>query len=157
VVGIFRHQNLGDGGLGRQSALDQPCRDRRLHDPIFAGPAGVSGPPGDEDPELRRHQVQPLAPVLADPVQLALATETGLVIDIDDDLDPRQMSRQRSPVDPALVSPSSPFGGGCLICCRLITCRCLLDIFQTQQHLLLGQRLRPAAKAMPLQLLDDLA
>ena len=33
----------------------------------------------------------------------------------------------------------------------------LLDVFETQQHLVFGQRLRPAAKAMPLQLLDDLA
>jgi len=32
----------------------------------------------------------------------------------------------------------------------------LLDLFQTKQHLLLGQRLRPAAKAMSLQFLDDL-
>jgi hypothetical protein len=54
------------------------------------------------------------------------------------------------------VSPSSPFGGGRLVCCRLITCRCLLDVFQTQQHLFLGQRFRPAPEAMSLQLLDDL-
>ena len=33
----------------------------------------------------------------------------------------------------------------------------LFDIFKTEQHLVLGQRLRPAAEAMPLQLLDDLA
>ena len=38
----------------------------------------------------------------------------------------------------------------------LTGCYDLLDVFQTQQHLLLGQRLRPAAKAMSLQLLDDL-
>ena len=73
MVGIFGHQNLGDGGLGRQSALDQSRRRRGLHDTVLASPAGVFGPPGDEHPELRRHDVQPLAPVLADPVQLALA------------------------------------------------------------------------------------
>jgi hypothetical protein len=33
----------------------------------------------------------------------------------------------------------------------------LLDVFQAQQHLVLGQRFRPAAEAMSLQLLDDLA
>jgi hypothetical protein len=32
----------------------------------------------------------------------------------------------------------------------------LLDVFQTQQHLLLGQRLRPPAKAMALHFPDDL-
>jgi hypothetical protein len=37
-----------------------------------------------------------------------------------------------------------------------LTGRCnLLDVFQAQQHLLLGQRLRPAPKAMSLQFLDD--
>jgi hypothetical protein len=91
MIGIFGHQNLGNGGLGRQSAFDQPGRGRRLHDAVFASPAGVFGPPGDKNPELRRHQVQPLALVLTDPVQLALATGTSLVIDIDDNLDPRQM------------------------------------------------------------------
>jgi hypothetical protein len=56
--------------------------------------------------ELRRHDIQPLALVLADPVQLALAAPASLVGDVDGDLNPRQMRRQRSPVDPALVSPA---------------------------------------------------
>ena len=110
MVGIFGHQNLGDGGLGRQAALDQPRRRRGLHDTVLAGPAGVFGPPGDEHPELRRHDVQPLAHVLADPVQLALAAGAGLVVDVDDDLDPRQMRRQRSAVDAALASPRRSLG-----------------------------------------------
>ena len=76
-----------------------------LHDTIFATPAGVFRAAGDEHPELRRHDVQPLTLVLADPVQLALAARAGLVVDVDDDLDPRQMRRQRSAVDTALVSP----------------------------------------------------
>ena len=156
MIGIFGHQHLGDGGLGRQSALDQPGRSRRLHDAILARSAGVFGPPGDEHPELRRHHVQPLAPVLADPVQLALATGAGLVVDVDDDLDPRQMRRQRSAVDAALASPRRAAIGRALVLLCLTGCRDLLDVFQAQQHLLLGQRLRPAAKAMPLQLLDDL-
>jgi hypothetical protein len=51
------------------------------------------------------HDVQPLTLVLADPVQLAPAARAGLVVDVDNDLNPQQMPRQRSPVDPALVSP----------------------------------------------------
>jgi hypothetical protein len=94
MIGIFGHQNLCDGRLGRQSALDQSSRGQRLHDTVLASPAGVFGPPGDEDPELRWHQVQPFAPVLTDPVQLALAAGAGLVVDVDDELDPRQMRRQ---------------------------------------------------------------
>ena len=90
-------------------------------------------------------------------MQFALATGASLVVDVGDDFDPRQMRRQRSTVDPAVVSPGSPFGGSRLVCCRLITCRRLLDVFQAQQHLVFGQRFRPAAEAMALQLLDDLA
>ena len=98
MVGIFGHQNLGDRGLGRKAALDQPCRRRGLDDTILASPAGIFGPPGDQHPELRRDNVQPLTPVLADPVQLALAARTGPVADVDDDLNPRQMRWQRAPV-----------------------------------------------------------
>lgn len=93
MIGIFGYQNLGDGGLGRQSTFDQPGRSRRLHDTVFAGSAGEFGP-GDENAELRPHHVQPLAPVFADPVQIAPATGARLVVDIDDDLDPRQMRGQ---------------------------------------------------------------
>jgi hypothetical protein len=156
VIGIFGHQNLGDRGLGRQAALDQSRWRRGLHDTVLASPAGVFGPPGDEHPELRRHDVEPLALVLADPVQLAFATGTGLVIDVDDDRDPRQMRGQRSTVDPALATPRCAAIGCVLTLLGFVRCFDLLDLFQTQQHLLLRQRLCPAAKAMPLQLLDDL-
>ena len=111
VVGIFGHQNLGDRGLGRQAALDQSHRRRGLYDTVLASPAGIFRPPGDEHPELRRHDVQPLTLVLADPVQLAPAARAGLVVDVDDNLNPRQMRRQRSPVDPALVSPGLSIRG----------------------------------------------
>lgn len=79
MVGIFGHQNLGDRGLGRQAALDQSRRRQGLYDTVLAGPAGIFGPPGDEHPELRRHRVQPLTLVLADPVQFALAARQVLL------------------------------------------------------------------------------
>jgi len=156
MIGIFGHQNLGDGGLGRQSAFDQPGRSRRLHDTVFARSAGVFGPPGDENAELRRYHVQPLAPVFADPVQIALATGAGLVVDIDDNLDPRQMRRQRAAVRAALASPRRAAIRRAFVLLCLTGCCNLLDVFKAQQHLVLGQRLRLAAKAMPLQFLDDL-
>ena len=85
-------------------------------------------------------------------MQLALATAAGLVIDVDDDLDPRQMRRQCSAVAATLAAPR-----GAAIGRGFITgCVDLLNLFQTQQHLLLGQRFRPTAKTMPLQFLDDL-
>ena len=111
MVGIFGHQYLGDRGLGRQAALDQSRRRRSLHDTVLASPTGIFGPPGDDHPELRRDDVQPLASVLADPVQLALAARAGPVVDVDDDLNPGQIPRQRSTVDPALVSPGLSIRG----------------------------------------------
>jgi len=93
MIGVFGHQNLGDGCLRWQSAFDQPGRSLGLQDAIFAGSAGVFGTSGDDNAELRRHHVQPLALVFADLMQVALAAGTGLVVDIDDDLDPRQMRR----------------------------------------------------------------
>jgi hypothetical protein len=96
--------------------------------------------------------VEPLALVLADPVQLALATGAGLVIDVDDALDPRQ----RSAVATTHAPPGRAAIGRVLILLGFARRFDLLDLFQAQQHLLLGQRLRSAAKAMPLQLLDDL-
>jgi hypothetical protein len=83
---------LGDGCLRRQSALDQPGRSLGLQDAI-ASSAGVFGTSGDHNSELRRHHVQPLALVFADLVQVALAAGTGLVVEVDHDLDPRQMRR----------------------------------------------------------------
>jgi hypothetical protein len=158
VVGIFGHQNLRDGGFGRHAAFDQARRRRGLNDPIFAVPAGIFRAAGDEHPELRRHDVQPLALVLADPVQLALAAAgTGLVVDVDDNLDPRQMRRQRATVGTSLLGPRGSVGRSRLIRCRLIACCCLLDVFEAEQHLIFGQCLGPAAKTVPLQFLDDLA
>src|ERR1700704_344111 len=75
-----------------------------LHDTIFATSAGVFRAAGDQHPELRRHDVQPLALVLPDPMQLALAAVAGPV-DIDDDLDPWQMRRQRAAVGASLLGP----------------------------------------------------
>jgi len=68
MISVFGHQNLGDSGLGRQATLDQPRRSRRLHDAVLAGSAGVFGPSGHKDAELRRHHIQPLSLDLADPV-----------------------------------------------------------------------------------------
>lgn len=64
IIGIFGHQNLGDRCLRRQSALDQPGRSLGLQ----------------------------VALVFTDLVQ-ALAAGAGLGVEVDYDLDPRQMRR----------------------------------------------------------------
>jgi hypothetical protein len=53
--------------------------------------------------------------------------------------------------------PCRALGGHHLVCRRLIACYSLLDLFETQQHLVFGQRLGSAAKTMPLHFPDDLA
>lgn len=93
MIGIFGGQNLGDGCLRRQSALNQPGRSLSLLDAVLACAAGIFKAPGDDSAELCRHHVQPLALVFTDPMRFALAAGTGLVVDVDD-LDPRQMRRQ---------------------------------------------------------------
>ena len=71
VIGVLRHQHLGDRRLGRQPAFDQTRRCRRLHHHILASPAGVFGPAYDQHAELCRHDVEPLGDILADPMQLS--------------------------------------------------------------------------------------
>ena len=114
------------------------------------------GPDRDQHPELRRHDIQPLALVFADPVQRAPAAAAGFVVDVDGGLNPRQMRRQRAAIGSPLRNSGLSRGRCRLLRARRITGRRLLDVFQPQQHLVLGQRLRPAAKLVALQVLDDL-
>src|SRR5437879_1716679 len=99
----------------------------------------------------------PLALVFADLVQVALAAGTGLGVEVDHDLDPRQMRRQCSAIDAALACALCPSFRSCLVLAGFRTGRNLLDVLETEQHLLLRKRLCLPAKAMTLQLLDDLA
>ncbi len=158
VIGVFGDQHLGHRRLGRQAALDQPRRRRRLHHHVLASPAGIFGPAHDQHPELRRHDVEPLARILADPMQRVAAARAGMVVDIDHHLDARQMGRKRSPVHAALGGAARPLGRrrpASLSASPLG--RDLLDLFQAEQQLIFRQRLGAPAEAMTLQLLDDLA
>ena len=157
VIGVFGDQHLGDRRLGRQAALDQPRRRGRLHHHVLAGPAGVFGPAHDQHPELRRHDVEPLAHVLADPMQRVPAAGAGVVVDIDHHLDARQMRRQRSAVHPAPGGVGSALGRCRLFALGLAGGDDLVGLFQREQQLIFRQRLGPAAEAVALHLLDDLA
>jgi hypothetical protein len=61
-----------------------------------------------------------------------------LAVDVDDNLHPRQMSWQRSTVDPTLVSPGLAIRRRRTICFCGTVCLGLLDVFETQQHLSSG-------------------
>jgi hypothetical protein len=127
-----------------------------LNDDVLAGPAGVFKSAHDKNSELRRNDVEPFAAIFADAMQRVPTARATLVVDVDDRLDPRQVRRQRSAVH-------APFGGACgvlrgrsLFGLSFAGGRGLLDLFQPKQHLIFGQGLRPSAKPMALQFLDDL-
>ena len=157
MIGILRHEHMGDQGVGGQAALDQPGLRRGLGHALFAGPAGVLRPAGDQDAELGRDHIQTLADVLADPVKLALAAGASGVVEIDDRLDPRQMRRQRAAVGPAGLGAFGLLLGRLRLDLRFAFGLDLFDIFQRQFQLVGRQRLGAAAEPVALERLDDLA
>jgi hypothetical protein len=120
---------------------------RLLDDAALAGAAGVFRPAHHQHPELRGNDVEPFADVLADPVQRAFAAGAGLVIDVDEGLDARQMHRQGAAVDAPLArsfrarSRRLRLGLGRRL--RLA----LLDLFERQQQLIFRQAFGAAAKS----------
>jgi hypothetical protein len=97
VIGIFADQHMGDCGLGRHAARDQPRRCGRLCNAIGAGPAGIFGTAGDDDTELGGHDVEPFRDILADAMQAA-AAGAGQAVRLDDLFDARQVLWQRSTI-----------------------------------------------------------
>jgi hypothetical protein len=156
VIGVFGDQDLRYGALSRQSALNQPRRRGRLHNHVLATAAAIFGPANDEHPELRRHDVETFARVLADPMQRLAATRTSAVFDVDQHLDAWQMSRKRSAIDATLGASACPLSLIGYLALGLLTRRSLLDLFEPEQHLIFGKRLSAPAKTMTLQFLDDL-
>ena len=69
VVGVLGHNDMGDGRLGGDTALDQSRRRWGLDHHVLTGAAGVLGPPHHQNPQLGRYDVQPLGAILADQVQ----------------------------------------------------------------------------------------
>ena len=101
MIGIFGDKHLRYRGLGRQSALDQPRRRRRLHHHVLTSSAAIFGSANHQHAELCRHDVEPFARILADPMQRLAAARAGAVVDVDHHLDARQMLGKRSSVHPA--------------------------------------------------------
>ena len=98
VLGVFGDEHMRDRALGRQAALDQPGRRQGLGDALLAGPAGVFRAHRDDHPKLRRHDVQALAPVLADPHHLPAAAGAERTLRLDHLLDPFQVLRQMADI-----------------------------------------------------------
>ena len=94
MIGILRDEDMGDGGLRWDAALNEPGGRRRLHHYLLAGPAGVFRPARHDHAELGWHDVEALGHIFADGMQRAPAAGAGLVLDVDDLLEARQVCRQ---------------------------------------------------------------
>jgi hypothetical protein len=97
-VAELADHHLDDQGLGRQAAVDRPCRGFGGHHDALAGAARIARAAGDAHAQLRGHDVELLGPLLADAVQGAAAAGARRGLDIDHHLVARQMRRQRTEV-----------------------------------------------------------
>ena len=156
MIGIFGDKHLRYRGLGWQSAFDKPGRRWRLHHHVLTSPAAIFGSPNHQHAELCRHDVEPFADILADPMQGLAAARASAVYNVDHHLDARQMFGKRSFVHPTLSGPVCPLRWIGRFRRDLLARRSLLDVFEPEQHLIFGQRLGAATEAMTLQFLDDL-
>ncbi len=156
MIGIFGDKHLRYRALGGQTALDKPGRRRRLHHHVLTSSAAIFGSPNHQHAELCRHDVEPFARILADPMQRLATARTGIVVDVDHHLDARQVFGKRSSVHPALGGSACPLGRIDRVALGLAARRNLLDVFKPEQHLIFGQRLGAPPEAMTLQFLDDL-
>ena len=155
VVGVFGDEHLRDEVVRRQAALDEPRRRGRLYDRL-ASPAGVSRPPHHQHAERRRHDVEALGDVLADPMQPARAARAGRAPDVDQRLDARQVSRQGAAVRPPARRALRLHGRRGFLD-GVLGSLDLLGLLDAQKKLILGEALGPAPEAVTLHRADDLA
>ena len=156
VVGELGDENLGDGRFRRQSAFDHPRGRRRLHDDILAGPAGIARTACHQNAELGRHDVKPLRPVLADLVKQTSAARAALVVEVVQDLDAWQMRWQGTAIGLTLGREGRAFVGGFELFEGFSCGNGLFDILESEQQLILAQRLGTTTEAMTLHRFDDL-
>ncbi len=156
MPGVFGDQDMGDHRLGRQPALDQPFRRRRLNHRLLAGPAGIFGTMRHDHPELRRDHVEPLRGLLADHVHERLAAGAIGVFRLDCHVHARQMGGKRAAIGATLVG-ARPGGHWVLLVVVGLVCRNdLFDILERQKELLGIELLRAAAELRALQLAQQM-
>ena len=147
----------GDEHLGRQAALDKPGRRRCLRHRASTTPTDVFPAANDQDAEPGRHDVEPLADVLADLVHRAGAARAGGG-DIDRHFDARQVRRQGAAID--LVTRRRRLGPSHRLSVFFLGLDggdALLDAFERQGQLIGIEPLRAPTEAMALQFADDRA
>jgi len=104
VVGTLADKHMREGTLGGQTSFDQMCRCWCLGNTLGAPAAGIFGTDGDDDPQLRGHDVQPIRAVFSDPVHLAAATRTEQAIRLDHPFEARKARRKM----PAIAARGPP-------------------------------------------------
>ncbi len=107
MIAVLGNEHLGQRPLGRQSAGDEVRRRGGLDHAGLAGAAGVLRAHRDDDPQLRRHDVQPLGAVLADAHHVPAPAGTLRAVRFDDVFDPFQAPGQM----PEVASRCTALGG----------------------------------------------
>jgi hypothetical protein len=95
--------------VGRPPSISRP-RGRRLDDDVLAGAAGVFGPTHDQHPELRRHDVELFADVLANLVKIDMRRSPRSPR-LSPPRVPRKMSKQRLRLDERRCRMCAKSGG----------------------------------------------
>ena len=142
MVGVARHQHLGDGRLGWHAALDQAVRGRGLNHHALAGAAGILRPLGDQHAELRREHVEPFRRVGPDLDHRALTARAGGALGQQHLFDARQMCRQPAAAGPAPGGLLPAQLRRALLGLGLVAGERGLGLLEGELQLLLGQPLR---------------
>ena len=153
MIGVFRHHDIRDHGLGRQAALNQPRRRRGLDDTgnrigagLLARAARVLRSLRHDHAHLGRHLVEPLRGVLADDVQLAAAARAYLALRLDHYLLVRQMIEALVAASTALSRPPGLERGISLLVLGPSLGQQGLELLQRQRQLIVGDALGLAAE-----------
>jgi len=101
VVREFGHQHVREQRLSGHPAGDRPLGSGCLHHRLRAGPAAIAGSADHLHPQLGGDDVEHLARVLTNRMQGPAAAGAALVLDVDQDLDPRQVPWQSTQITPA--------------------------------------------------------
>src|SRR5512144_2606193 len=104
MIGVFRHNDIGNERFRRDAAFDKPRRSWSLHHRLLAF-AAVFGAAGDDDAQDCRDFVEALGSILADYRHLLTTTGTNRAFRFDDLFDARQMRWQRAAIGAAFLRP----------------------------------------------------
>ncbi|MGX1325878.1 hypothetical protein AB7M56_000377 [Bradyrhizobium elkanii] len=117
LVAVFHHRDVGQQGFRHHSTVDRLGRRGCLYHTLAAAPAAVPRTHDALDPVLHRNDVEGFLDGLPDLVQLLAAAGAAVALDIDHDIDARQMLRKlpavasRRSLSTALRSVRQPASG----------------------------------------------